>query len=408
MLLENSRYPADPRVRRESLALKAAGYEVTVICPTKSQRSREVIEGVSVYRFPAPKGGAGALSYLWEYGYSLAMTFVISLGIFIRYGFDVIHTANPPDIYVLIGAFYKPFGIKFVFDHHDLAPEMYRARFPDRCHKAIYNVLVLLEKLSCKLADHVIATNDSYREIEMIRGKVPSDRITIVRNGPDDLLRFRSAEPFPELRQSNKVVITYAGTMGIQDGVDHLLRALRHLVTDFGRKDFLCVLVGNGIAQISLKQLATQLELDPYVRFPGFVSNEDFARYLCSADLCVDPDPSNPFNDRSTMLKMMDYMCVGKAIVAFDLPEHRVTAQAAAKYVRPNDDFALAEGIAELIDDPAQRKSMGEFGRRRAETELLWQHSANHLIDAYARMLSSNSVCLPAQTKNAPANIHVD
>jgi glycosyltransferase involved in cell wall biosynthesis len=315
-------------------------------------------------------------------------TFALSLVIYLREGFDVIHAANPPDTFVLIAAFYKLLGVRFVYDHHDLSPEMYQARLNGRGSRFVYHALILFEKLSCRLADHVIATNQSYRTVEMQRGYVPEERITIVRNGPD-LNRFQPTEPDTELRRKGKTIIGYAGIMGFQDGVDYLLRALQHLVYGLGRTDFFCVIIGGlGDARASLKVLATELGLDKYIWFTGWVSNDGYIRYLSTADICVDPDPSNPFNDRSTMIKILEYMALEKPIVAFNLPEHRYTAQEAALYVRPNDEIELARALAELMDDPPRRRAMGLFGRRRVETELAWCYSVQPLLDAYRAVLS--------------------
>jgi glycosyltransferase involved in cell wall biosynthesis len=247
----------------------------------------------------------------------------------------------------------------------------------------------LMERLSCKLADHVIATNESYKEVEMRRGGVPEKDITIVRNGPE-LDRYRECEPDPALREEGKTVITFAGQMGYQDGVDYLMRALRHLVHDLGRTDFICYLVGGrGEARDELRAMAREFGLEGHVRFTGWVSDEDWVRYLCSADICVAPDPSNAFTDRSTMIKVMEYMAAGKPVVAFDLPEHRRSAQDAALYVRPNDEMEYARAIAVLMDDPARRHALGEYGRRRVEQELDWHFSAERLVDAYRRMLGA-------------------
>src|SRR5439155_1010053 len=201
----------------------------------------EVLDGVRVYRSPFRVSGKGFLSYVWEYAYSMSATFLISLFVFVRHDFDVVHACNPPDTFVFIAGFYKLFGVRFVFDHHDLAPEMYNARFGSRSRRLIYHVLVFLEKLSCRLADHVIATNESYKEIEMRRGRVPAQRIAVVRNGPD-LDRGRIVEPDPGLRHRARTIIAYMGAMGVQDGVDYLLRALWHLIHDLRRTDFFCVL----------------------------------------------------------------------------------------------------------------------------------------------------------------------
>jgi glycosyltransferase involved in cell wall biosynthesis len=392
MLLENNPYPQDGRVRGEANALAAAGYRVSVICPSaRGQPWREILGGVRVYRFPAPPAANGFLGYLWEYGYSMVATFVISLLVLLREGFDVVHAHNPPDTFVLIAAFYKLLGKRFVYDHHDLAPGAYYARFGGNGNRLVYRTLLLFEKLSCRLADHVITTNQSYKTVEMQRGHVPEQRITIVRNGPD-LNLLRPVRPDPNLRQVGKATIGYAGRMGVQDGVDYLLRALHHLVCDLGRTDFFCIIVGDGHALPSLKSLAEQLGLADYVLFTGWVGYAEVARYLSAADICVAPEPSNAYNDRSTMIKMMEYMAMGKPIVAFDLPEHRFTARAAALYVRPNDEFEFARALAQLMDDPARRQSLGSFGRRRVEAELAWHHSIPNLLEAYRRLAIRHSL----------------
>ena len=389
MLVENNSYPEDFRVRHEARALAEAGYQVTVISPARpGQRWRETIDGVRVYRYPAPRETSGVIGYLFEYGYSTVAMFILSLLAYLREGFDVIHAANPPDTLVLVAAAYKLLGKRFVYDHHDLVPELYDAIFRDRGHRLMHRALLMLEKLSLRYADHVIATNQSYKAMEMERGGVPAERITIVRNGPE-LKGRQVAEPDPGLRQKGRTIIGYLGVMGFQDGVDYLLRTLHHLVHDLGRTDVFCVLIGGlGGAQPSLKRLTTQLGLDDYVWFTGWVSDTDLLRYIASADLCVDPDPSNPFNDRSTMSKMMEYMAQAKPIVAFDLPEHRFTAQAAAMYVRPNDELEFARALAQLMDDPARREAMGLFGHRRVNTELAWHYSAQNLVGAYRRLFS--------------------
>ena len=387
MLLENNPYPQDGRVLREATTLSAAGYQVTVIAPAAAGQSRrEVLDAVRIYRFPAPPAAEGVLGYVWEYAYSMAATFAISFVLFLRTGFDVVHAHNPPDTFVLIAAFYKLFGVRFVFDHHDLAPEMYYARFQGRGSRYVHQALMCFEHLSCRLADRVIATNDSYRALEIERHHVPADRITVVRNGPD-LDRIRVAEPHPSLRQPGRTIIGYVGVMGFQDGVDYLLRAIRHLVYDLRRTDCFCVLVGQGDAWAQLRALTTELRLDEYVLLTGRVSDADLLGYLNAVDICVDPDPSNPFNDRSTMIKMMEYMALSKPIVAFDLPEHRISAQEAAVYVRPNDEFEFARAIAALMDDPARRAAMGDWGRRRVEAALAWPHSAQKLLTAYDSLL---------------------
>jgi len=250
-------------------------------------------------------------------------------------------------------------------------------------------VLIWLEKLSCRLADHIIATNGSYKEMEMARGGVPAERITIVRNGPD-MSRFCPVEPDPALRLSGKIVIVYVGLMGPHDGIDCLLRALRHLVCDLARTDFVCILVGGigGAMLENLKALKTELGLDNFVRFTGWVSEAEKLRYLSSADICVDPDPCNPFNDRSTMIKIAEYMAAGKPIVGFYLRENRFTAQDAGLFVADNNEMEFARALAQLMDNPSRRQAMGTFGRRRVEDELAWSYSVPQLLSVYRRVLA--------------------
>jgi glycosyltransferase involved in cell wall biosynthesis len=273
------------------------------------------------------------------------------------------------------------FGKRFIYDHHDLAPEMYYAHFEGHGKRWVYHVLVLLEKLSCRLADHVIATNQSYKQMEIQRGHVSAERITIVRNGPD-LHRLQPVAPIPQ--PPGKMIIGYAGVMGAHDGVDYLLRALHRLVYDLGRTDVFCILIGGGDVWASLKELATQLHVDEYVWFSGWVSHANLIRYIATADICMAPEPSNSYNDRSTANKIMEYMALGKPIVAFDLPEHRFTAQDAAVYAFPNDEMDFARQITALMDNPERRQRMGQRGRERVETELAWTYQEKHLLEAYS------------------------
>jgi glycosyltransferase involved in cell wall biosynthesis len=360
MLLQNAPYPHDPRVRSEAKALTTAGYQVTLICPgVEGQPWHEIFEGMRIYRFPRPSYASSLLGYLYEYGYSMLMIFIISLFVFVRHGFDVVHAHCPPDAFVFITAFYRILGKRFVYDHHDLSPELYNARFEGDGNRYVYSTLSFLERLSCRLADHVIATNQSYKKVEM------------------------------KLRQGGKIVICYVGVMGSQDGVDYLLRALKHLVYDMGRTDLFCYLVGRGEAVPRLKSLIEQLGISEYVLFTGWVDRMEVPGYINAADICVAPEPSNPYNDRSTSIKVMEYMQHAKPIVAFDLPEHRFSAQDAAVYANPNDEREFAQKIASLIDDPGQRQRMGQIGRKRIEKELAWSYQEQHLLGAYRDLIGA-------------------
>ena len=388
MFLENLPFPQDLRVRREAFALNSAGYQLTVICPSaRGQASREIIDGVRVYRYPPPSEANGLLTYVWEYTYTMAASWALSLVVWFREGFDAIHAHNPPDTFVFIALFYKLFGKHFVYDHHDLSPEMYMARFRGGGRPMVYRALVWLEKLSCRHADHVIVTNESYKKIALERDRVPEARITIVRNGIDLHRVIAPVEPDHSLRQTGKTIIGYVGVMGFQDGVDYLLRALDYLIHGLGRTDLLSVIVGFGDAAESLKASSQKLELQNFVRFTGPIFGDDLRRILSAADICVDPSPANPYTDRSTMVKIMEYMSLGKPIVAFDLPEHRFTARNAAVYVTPNDERAFARALAQLMDNPSRRIALGTYGRDRIKTHLAWEYSVPNLLSVYRAVL---------------------
>jgi glycosyltransferase involved in cell wall biosynthesis len=387
MLVQNNPYPQDTRVRSEAEALLSAGYAVSVISPAAvNQRWRDSANSVNIYRFPPPFEARGFWGYTWEYLYCTAAIFLLSLWVALRGGFDVIHAANPSDTLVFVGAFYKVFGKRFIYDHHDLSPELYDANCGGKGNPLVRRTLLTLEWLSCRLADGVIATNESYKQLEVQRGGVPEHRITIVRNGPD-LSQVHFVEPDPELRTSGRVIIGYVGAMGLHDGLDCLMRALGHLVRDLGRTDFMCIIIGKGETLEQLIALKTTLGLDDYVRFTGWVSEANKLRYLCSTDICVDPDPCNPFNDRSTMIKVAEYMALGKPVVGFDLKENRFTAGDAGLFVRSNDEMEFARALAHLMDNAPLRKKMGDFGCRRVASDLAWSHSAARLLSAYKAVL---------------------
>jgi len=382
MLLENAPYLLDSRVRPEATALVASGYQVSVICPGHPAHApHEVVEGVHIYRYPVVFMAGGAVGYFFEYGWALVATFILSWYVLVRRGFDVIHAHNPPDLFVLIAAFYKLFGKRFIYDQHDLTPDMFDALFTGE-HLRIHNILVSFEQLSCRLADRIIVTNQSYQRVDMERSGVPKERFTIVRNGPR-LDRMRLVAADPELAQMGKTILAYVGVMSRHDGIDYLLRALHCLAYTLKRTDFYCVLIGAGSAYDNLQKLALQLNLSEYVRFAGWLEREEMLPILSAADIGLDPDPATPYTDRSTMIKMMEYMALSKPIVAFDLTEHRFTARGAALYARPNDEHDFAEKIILLMDDPERRQRMGQMGRERIETELAWLYQVKHLLCAY-------------------------
>jgi glycosyltransferase involved in cell wall biosynthesis len=397
MLLENNAYPKDVRVRREAQSLTQNGYQVTVICPASpNQPFTETVEGVRVYRFPAPPNGNGLMGYIVEYGYAMIAVFVLSLLVFFRHGFDIIHAHNPPDTFFIIALIYKAFGKRFIFDHHDLSPELYDyGRFNKRGNRLVYRVLVWLEKASCRLADHVIVTNQSYKKIDVARSGLPENRITIVRNGPD----LRTLKNLvPSKKYDDKINIMYAGIIGYQDGVDYLVRALHHLVYELKMTHFSCLIMGEGDAVPTIRKMIHELNLEDYVAFGGWVEYKRLAGLISVADICVAPEPSNPYNDRCTMMKIIDYMAFAKPIVAFDLPEHRASAADAALYAVANDETDFALKIAQLMNDAKQRKTLGEIGKRHVERSLAWLYQEKQLLKAYERVIQGKRALSTAET----------
>ena len=382
ILVENLPSPFDRRVWQEASALRDAGWAVSIVCPTGRgyERRFESIDGIDIHRYPLPVEASGALGYALEYGSALAWSFALAWKVFFGRGFDVIHACNPPDLLFLVGGFFRMLGKKFVFDHHDINPELYEAKFGRR--DFLWRVMVALERWTFRTADVSIATNESYRKIAIERGGMPPGRVFVVRSGPS-LERMKIVPPDPRLKRGRRHLVGYVGVMGKQEGVDHLLRAARHLIVERGRTDIHFGLVGGGTSLEEMKTLARQLGIADYVTFTGRVPDDQLLAMLNTADVCVNPDVANEMNDKSTMNKIMEYMALGKPIVQFDLTEGRFSAQEASLYARRNAPVDLAAKIEELLDDPKRRAEMGAFGRRRVENELEWRHEVPKLLAAY-------------------------
>lgn len=385
MLVENNDYSRDVRVRQEALSLAGNGYHVDVICPGPRFGMECTELGVRIWRYRSPFSGKGFFGYLLEYGFAMTASFVLSLRIAVERGFDVVHAHNPPDTFVFIGLFYKLFGKSFVFDHHDLAAELYRfARFDGGYKPLVYRLLLALEKLSCSVADHVIVTNESYRQLALTRSGVAAERVTVVRNGPE--LRNRRAVAKSVPKPAGKI-IGYVGIMGQQDGVDLLIRAADSLVRT-GTDDFHIMLVGAGVAVPSLRTLVDDLRLTEKVTFVGWIEQEELASYIEAFDVCVAPEPADGYSELSTMIKVMEYMASSKPVVAFDLLEHRRTAGSAALYATGGDPESLAKQVKKLLDDPELRSELGRIGRERVESKLAWQYQERSLLSAYDRLIT--------------------
>lgn len=383
IIVENLPVPFDRRVWSEARTLKAAGYEVSVICPVgrNATARHEVLEGIDIHRHPMPTEASGALGYLIEYGAALFWEFLLACRIFFGKGFDVIHACNPPDLIFLVGGFFKLiFGTKFVFDQHDINPELYEAKFGKR--DAFWRLLLGAERATFRLADISIATNMSYRAIAIDRGRMDPDRVFVVRSGPD-LARVKPVAPDPAFRNGRTFMVGYVGVIGAQEGIDLLLQAVQHIVRTRGRTDVQTVIVGGGSDVEALKAMSVEMGLKDFVTFTGRVDDQTLMAALSSADVCVNPDRPNEMNDKSTMNKIMEYMALGKPIVQFDLTEGRFSAQAASLYAKNNDVADFGDKVLALLDDPATRASMGEFGQARVRDELSWDHERGRLLAAY-------------------------
>lgn len=399
MLVENA-FPNDVRVKNEADALTAAGYRVTVVALRKQGQARsELVDGIQVYRLPrlelfqkTPCENPtltqkiwlklkALLGYVSEYVYFTSACLAMSVYVAFKHGFDVIHAHNPPDTLFLVALPYKLLGKKYVFDHHDLCPELYRSRY-GASQDFVSRVLQMVEWCNLKLADVTIATNDSYKQAHIRRGGRKPETIFVVRNGPS-AKRMQIAPPSPRLRSNGKKILCYIGSLNPQDGVDYLLRSLRHLVYDLKRKDFHCVIIGSGDSLEDLRGLSQSLGLNGHVELTGYIPDQELQECLAAADICMDPDPSSPLNDVSTWIKVMEYMAYAKPIVSFDLKETRYSAREAALFVPCNDELAFAKATAELMDDPPRRERMGRFGRERVEGELQWSIVSRNLLAAY-------------------------
>ncbi|MBB5075448.1 glycosyltransferase family 4 protein [Nonomuraea endophytica] len=389
ILVENLSVPMDRRVWQESTTLRDAGWEVHVICPQGAKQDTEpyaVIDGITIHRYPLTAATGGPKGYLKEYGTALWHTLRLSR----RVGpVHVVHGCNPPDFFFLVALLAKlRWRSRYVFDQHDLIPELYESRFT-RGRDLLYRAVCALERATYRVADVVIATNESYRQVALTRGGKRPEDVFVVRSAPV-VERFHEVPPEPELKKGRPHLLCYLGVMGPQDGVDYALRALAKLRDELGRTDWHAVFVGGGDTFEAMVELSRTLGLDDVVEFTGRIPDADLLRYLSTADVCLAPDPLNPLNDVSTMNKIMEYMAMARPIVSFDLREARVSAGDAARYAPPNDESEFAKLIALLLDDPDERRRMGEIGQARVSGPLSWANSRTALLAAYEAAVASS------------------
>jgi len=383
ILVENLPSPFDRRVWQEATALHGAGYHVSIICPTGMgcEELYEELEGIHVWRYNLPMEADGLKGYLIEYVIALFSTFRLTWKVWRTVGFDVIHACNPPDLFFIVGKVFKLFcGTAFVFDHHDISPELYLAKFGRR--DLGYKVTLLLERCTFVCADMVIATNDSYAAIAIGRGGMNPSRVHVVRSGPN-LERVKIQPGVVALKCGRPFLVGYLGVIGKQEGLEYLLAAAQEIVIGMGRTDVHFGIVGGGTSLEDMKSLSRELGIDDYVTFTGRVPDDAMLAMLNTADVCVNPDVANEMNDKSTMNKVMEYMALAKPIVQFDLAEGRVSAGEASLYATRNDPHDMAAKIVMLLESPARRREMGQCGRRRIERELAWEYEAPKLLRAY-------------------------
>ncbi|MEM7338502.1 MAG: glycosyltransferase family 4 protein [Actinomycetota bacterium] len=393
LVVENAPVPQDRRVWNQARALRDHGYDVTVLSPAdpraERRMGREQIDGIDIQRFPMPFGGPRKIDFVLEYGWALVVIHLLTLRIWLRRRFVSIHVANPPDLFFGLKWIFGRFGVRFIFDQHDLGPQTYQSKFDEPRQDLLWRALRWMEDRSYGAADVVISTNESYKRHALERTDLGDDDVFVVRNSPD-LDLFRPRPPRPELKEGHAHMAVFVGTMAHQDGVEVVLDAAHHIRTVHGRDDVFVVLVGTGDMFDALQERHAELGLGDAVRFTGFISDDDMLGYLASADIGLAPDLDSPLNNISTMIKTMDYMAMGLPVVSFDLIESRVSADDAAIYVPEHSAAAFGDAMLELLDDPARRATMAESGQRRITGPLSWANSAKQLSAAYDRALGSS------------------
>jgi glycosyltransferase involved in cell wall biosynthesis len=405
MIVENLPLPFDRRVWQEANTLKENGAEVSIICPKMKgyTRSYECINDIHIYRHPLPPEAKGAFGYFREYFAALFWEFFLSWKIYFKKRFHVIQGCNPPDLIFIVALFFKLFGVKYVFDHHDINPELYIAKYNKK--GLFYRFLLWAERLTFMTADHSISTNESYREIAITRGKMPPQKVTVVRSGPK-LDRLKITPGNQKYKKGRKYLVGYVGVIGEQEGLDLLLESAKSITLQ--RRDIQFAIVGGGTDLEKLKKMSAAMGLNDYVDFYGRVDDETLVDVLNTADICVNPDKPTVMNNLSTMNKIMEYMALKKPIVQYDLKEGRVSAGAASLYAINNNTYDFASKITWLLDNERERKKMGETGYQRIINELSWDYEKNKLVDFYKEVLKTKPVREPERKLKPVPNIHLE
>ena len=390
IIVENLPAPFDRRVWQEATALRDNGALVSIICPTGKgyEKKFEIIEDIAIFRHKLPLEADGPLGYLREYQSALFWEFYLAMKCLFSRGFDVIQACNPPDLIFMVAMPFRLFGKKFIFDHHDIDPELYLAKFSRK--DFFYRLLLIFEKLTFMSAAVSIATNGSYKRIAVERGGKKPDNVYVVRSGPC-LERLKIMPPVDTYRNGRKFVVGYVGVIGKQEGLNYLVEAAAYIIHQLGRQDIQFVCVGGGTKLPQVKKMAAEQGVADYFTFTGRVPDQNLLEVLNTADICVNPDEYNEMNDKSTMNKIMEYMALAKPSVQFDMTEGRFTAQDASLYAKPNDSIDLADKMLYLLDHPEIAAEMGQAGYKRIKTALAWTYEKENYYQAYRKLFGLNT-----------------
>lgn len=388
IIVENLPVPFDTRVWQEATTLAANGYTVSVISPKGKgyTAEKEMIDGVHVYRHDLPAEGNGAIGYLREYSTALKEEIRLAKKVYKEVGFDVIHGCNPPDDIYLVAKHFKKYGVKYVFDHHDICPELFEAKF-GHTSGPLYFSQIFMERQTYKNCTFAFVTNESYKKIAIERGKMDPKKVIVLRSGPK-LERMKIQPPVESIKRGKKYMVGYLGVIGQQEGIEYILEAAKYCKEDLKRNDIFWGIVGGGPHVAALKAQCTQMGLDDCVEFTGRVPDQQLLDYLNTADVCVNSDTYNSMNDKSTMNKILEYMALAKPIVQFELTEGHYSAQEASLYAEQNNAKDMADKIIYLLENPEVRKKMGEFGRNRVVNELSWEHTSKALLEGYEKFFT--------------------
>ena len=388
IIVENLPVPFDTRVWQEATTLVQNGYTVSVICPKGKgyDKEFEILQGVNIYRHDLPTEGNGLVGYVREYGTALKEQIRLAKKVYKEVGFNVIQGCNPPDNIYMVANRFKKYGVKYVFDHHDICPELFEAKFKKK--GLLYQSQIFLEGKTYKNCDIAFVTNESYKKIAIERGKMNPKNVFVLRSGPK-LERLKIQKPKNEIKRGKRYMVGYLGVIGQQEGIEYLLEAAKYIRESKGRNDIFYGIVGGGPHLEALKQKCKEMKIDDIFEFTGRVSDQVLLDYLNTADVCVNPDEYNEMNDKSTMNKILEYMALGKPIVQFDLTEGKYSAQKASLYAKPNDSKDLAEKIIFLLDNEEKRVEMGQYGMKRIKNELSWEHTSKELLRGYDTLFAS-------------------